>query len=73
MAKKTLITAALPYANGPIHIGHLIEYIQTDIFARFLKLTGKDAIYVCAEDTHGTAIEINAKNKTEGEGQYRRH
>lgn len=61
MAKKVLVTSALPYANGPIHVGHLVEYIQTDIFARFLKLTGKDAIYVCAEDTHGTPIEVNAK------------
>ncbi len=57
---KILITSALPYANGPIHIGHLVEYIQTDIFARFLKLIGKDAIYCCADDTHGTPIQISA-------------
>ena len=57
---KTLITAALPYANGPIHIGHLIEYIQADIIARFLRLTGHDVKYICASDTHGTPIEVNA-------------
>ena len=61
MANKILVTSALPYANGPIHAGHLVEYIQTDIFARFLKLIEEDAIYVCAEDTHGTPIEVNAK------------
>lgn len=55
-----VITSALPYANGPIHIGHLVEYIQTDIFVRFLKLSGKRAVYLCADDTHGAPIEINA-------------
>ncbi|MFH1182604.1 MAG: methionine--tRNA ligase [Candidatus Woesearchaeota archaeon] len=58
--KHNLITAALPYANGPIHLGHMLEYIQTDIYSRFLKLTGNDAVFVCADDTHGTPIEINA-------------
>ena len=57
---KIVVTSALPYANGSIHIGHLVEYIQTDIFVRFLKLIGKDAIYCCADDTHGTPIEIKA-------------
>ena len=61
--EKIVVTAALPYANGPIHIGHLVEYIQTDIFVRFLKLIGKEAIYICADDAHGTAIEINAKKE----------
>ena len=61
--KKILVTSALPYANGSIHIGHLVEYIQTDIFVRFLKLIGKDAIYCCADDTHGTPIELNAKKQ----------
>ncbi|MBD3203476.1 methionine--tRNA ligase [Candidatus Woesearchaeota archaeon] len=62
MTKKiTLITSALPYANGPIHIGHLVEYIQTDIYVRFLKLIGENAVYCCADDTHGAPIEINAK------------
>jgi len=61
--KKILVTSALPYANGPIHIGHLVEYIQTDIFVRFLKLIGEKAIYCCADDTHGTPIEINASKQ----------
>ncbi|MBI4983312.1 methionine--tRNA ligase [Candidatus Woesearchaeota archaeon] len=56
-----VITAALPYANGPIHIGHLLEYIQADIYSRFLKLTGKNALYICASDMHGTPIEVNAR------------
>ena len=59
-SKRIVVTAALPYANGPIHVGHLVEYIETDIFVRFLKLIGEDAIYCCADDTHGTAIEIKA-------------
>jgi methionyl-tRNA synthetase len=59
---KIIVTSALPYANGPIHIGHLVEYIQTDIYVRFLKLSNKDAIYCCADDTHGTPIEINASS-----------
>ncbi|MFH1510700.1 MAG: methionine--tRNA ligase [Candidatus Woesearchaeota archaeon] len=58
---KILVTSALPYANGPIHIGHLVEYIQTDIFVRFLKLKGEDVIFCCADDAHGTPIEINAR------------
>lgn len=57
---KILVTSALPYANGPIHIGHLVEYIQTDIYVRFLKSIGEKVIYICADDTHGTPIEINA-------------
>ncbi len=58
---KVVITAALPYANGPIHIGHLLEYIQADIYSRFLKLIGTFAIYICASDMHGTPIEVNAR------------
>jgi methionyl-tRNA synthetase len=61
--KRILVTSALPYANGSIHIGHLVEYIQTDILVRALKLAGEDVIYCCADDTHGTAIEINAAKK----------
>jgi methionyl-tRNA synthetase len=61
MADPILITSALPYANGSIHIGHLVEYIQTDILVRFLKMTGQDAVYMCADDTHGTPIEVNAR------------
>jgi len=57
---KILITAALPYSNGPIHLGHLVEYIQTDIFVRFLRLIGEDVLFVCADDTHGAPIEIKA-------------
>jgi len=60
---KILVTAALPYANGPIHIGHLVEYVQTDIWVRFQKLMGRRAIFICADDTHGTAIMIRAKNE----------
>lgn len=59
--KKIVVTSALPYANGSLHIGHMVEYIQTDIFVRFLKLTGEDAIYCCADDTHGTPIQIKAE------------
>ncbi|MBI2176153.1 methionine--tRNA ligase [Candidatus Woesearchaeota archaeon] len=58
--EKILVTAGLPYANGPIHLGHLVEYIQADIFVRFLRLSGKDVIYVCGDDTHGTPIELAA-------------
>jgi len=58
-----VVTSALPYANGPIHIGHLVEYIQTDIYVRYLKLSGKNAVYCCAGDTHGTPIEINARKE----------
>ncbi len=61
--RKILVTAALPYANGPIHIGHLVEYIQTDIWVRFQKLVGRKAIFICADDTHGTAIMIRAKRE----------
>jgi methionyl-tRNA synthetase len=60
---KLLVTAALPYANGPIHIGHLVEYIQTDIWVRFQKLIGRRAIFICADDTHGTAIMIRAQRE----------
>lgn len=61
--QKTLITSALPYANGSIHLGHLVEYIQTDIYVRFLRSCGEDVIYMCADDTHGTPIELNARRQ----------
>jgi len=61
MSRKILVTSALPYANGPIHIGHLVEYIQTDIWVRFQKLCGNRCLYFCADDTHGTPIMISAK------------
>ena len=60
---KHLITAALPYANGPIHLGHLVEHVQTDMYARFLRSIGEDVLFVCADDTHGTGIELNAKSQ----------
>ena len=60
MAKKALVTMALPYANGSIHLGHLVEAVQTDVFVRALKAQGRDCIYLCADDTHGTPIQINA-------------
>ena len=56
-----MVTAALPYANGSIHIGHLVEYLMTDVYVRALKMAGHDALFVCADDTHGTPIEINAR------------
>ena len=67
--RRILVTSALPYANGHIHLGHLVEYIQTDIWVRFQQLRGNRAIYLCADDTHGTAIMIRAKqeNRTEME------
>ncbi len=60
MAERILVTSALPYANGPVHIGHAVEYIQTDIYVRFLRSCGRDVVYFCADDTHGTPIELNA-------------
>lgn len=59
--RKILITSALPYANGPIHLGHLLEYIQTDIWARFQKSRGHECYYVCADDAHGTPIMLKAQ------------
>ncbi|MDO4569762.1 MAG: methionine--tRNA ligase [Planctomycetia bacterium] len=59
--RKILVTSALPYVNGPIHIGHLVEYIQTDIWVRAQKLRGNHCIYICADDTHGTATMIRAE------------
>lgn len=61
MKRKIVVTSALPYANGPIHIGHLVEYLQTDIWVRFQKLCGNECLYFCADDTHGTPVMISAK------------
>jgi len=61
MPRQILVTSALPYANGQIHIGHLVEYIQTDIWVRFQKLRGHNCRFFCADDTHGTAIMIRAR------------
>jgi len=63
MKKRILVTSALPYANGSIHLGHLIEYIQTDIWVRFKKMQGHDCYYVCADDTHGTPIMLRAEKE----------
>ena len=67
--RRILVTSALPYANGHIHLGHLVEYIQTDIWTRFQQLRGNRCIYLCADDTHGTAIMIRAgqENRPETE------
>lgn len=62
-ARKILVTSALPYANGSIHLGHLVEYIQTDIWVRFQKMQGNSCHYVCADDTHGTPIMLRAEKE----------
>ena len=59
--RQILVTSALPYANGPIHLGHLVEYIQTDIWVRAMKAQGHQVTYVCADDAHGTAIMLKAE------------
>ena len=61
--RKILVTSALPYANGSIHLGHLVEYIQTDIWVRFQKMQGNTCHYVCADDTHGTPIMLRAEKE----------
>ncbi|MBF8272283.1 MAG: methionyl-tRNA synthetase [Magnetococcales bacterium] len=61
--RPILVTSALPYANGSIHLGHLVEYVQTDIWVRFHKIRGRDCLYFCADDTHGTPIMIRARNE----------
>ena len=61
--RKILVTSALPYANGSIHLGHLVEYIQTDIWVRFQKMQGNIAYYICADDTHGTPIMLMAEQE----------
>jgi len=65
--RRILVTSALPYANGHIHIGHLVEYLQTDIWVRFQKMQGNSCVYICADDTHGTAIMIRAKSENVAE------
>lgn len=62
-SRRMLVTSALPYANGPIHLGHMVEYIQTDIWVRFHKLLGTDCTYVCADDAHGTPIMLRAQSE----------
>jgi len=63
MTRQILVTSGLPYANGPIHLGHLVEYIQTDIWVRFQRLRGHRVAYLCGDDTHGAAIMIRAQKE----------
>ncbi|MDO5308482.1 MAG: methionine--tRNA ligase [Planctomycetia bacterium] len=71
MSKRNiLVTSALPYANGDIHIGHLVEYIQTDVWVRFQKLRGENCRYFCADDTHGAAITISANKQGVSEEEF---
>lgn len=63
MQRKILVTSALPYANGSIHLGHMVEYIQTDIWVRFQRMRGHECHYVCADDAHGTPIMLRAQNE----------
>jgi methionyl-tRNA synthetase len=61
--RKILVTSALPYANGDIHLGHLVEYLQTDFWVRFQKMRGHECRYMCADDTHGTPVMISSRNQ----------
>ena len=61
MSRRLLVSNALPYANGPIHIGHLVGYIQADIWVRFQRMRGHQVHYVCADDTHGTPVMLAAE------------
>ena len=61
--RRIVVTSALPYANGDIHLGHLVEYVQTDFWVRYQKLRGNDCVYICADDTHGTPIMIRARKE----------
>ena len=63
MPRKILVTSALPYANAPLHLGHIIEAVQTDIWVRFQSMRGNECIYCCAEDAHGTPIMIRAQQE----------
>ena len=68
--RKILITCALPYANGPIHLGHMLEHIEADIYSRFQKMQGHDCLFICADDTHGTPIMIGAQKAGLTPDQY---
>ena len=61
--RKIIVTSALPYANGALHLGHLVEYLQTDFWVRYQRMMGNDCVYVCADDTHGTPIMIRARKE----------
>ena len=63
MSRRIVVTSALPYANGDIHLGHLVEYLQTDFWVRFQKMRGNECVYICADDTHGTPVMIRAKGE----------
>ncbi len=69
MSRQILVTAALPYVNGHIHLGHLVEYIQADIWVRFQRMRGNNVAYICADDTHGTATMIRARQEGRTEQQ----
>src|SRR5947209_16455927 len=58
---RTLVTTALPYANGSLHLGHMVESVQTDIYVRALRAMGEEVAFICAADMHGTPIEVNAR------------
>jgi len=61
--RRIIVTAALPYANGQIHLGHLVEYLQVDFWSRFQKMRGHECVYICADDTHGTPIMVRARQE----------
>src|SRR5207253_4003898 len=61
MASRMLVTHALPYANGSLHLGHMVEAVQTDVYVRALRALGEEVLFVCADDQHGTPIEVNAR------------
>src|SRR5579863_5098526 len=62
-SRRILVSSALPFANGPIHLGYLLEAVQTDVWVRFQKLRGHECYYVCADDTHGTPIMLKAQSE----------
>ena len=68
--RRLLVTSALPYANGPIHVGHLVEYLQTDIWVRFQRMRGHEVLYVCADDTHGTSVMLSARREGISEKEF---
>ncbi|HTO97626.1 MAG TPA: methionine--tRNA ligase [Myxococcales bacterium] len=70
MASRMLVTHALPYANGSLHLGHMVESVQTDVFVRAMNAMGKECIFICADDTHGTPIEISARKAGVPPGEW---
>ena len=59
--RRILVTHALPYANGPLHFGHILEAVLTDVWARYMRLAGHECVFVCADDTHGTPMMLKAQ------------